>query len=241
MTSIMTACKQVMRGVKTHLQRKRHLQGLQGISDVRATFSNFDQIIENIRKAGTNSLSHFQNGYEFEGGLLLQQNPDEFAALCVYLSKQASSATYLEIGTASGGTCRFLSETIGFKQVYVIDDGKHPDACHQSENLPHVPNLKRFVGDSHSPAAAEFLRRHVMNPLDVILVDGDHSYRGAWLDVQLALTVSRPGTLLVFHDTVACSGVERAWLKSVREKLIRPIAEFIGDEMPLGIGVGEVL
>jgi hypothetical protein len=45
----------------------------------------------------------------------------------------------------------------------------------------------------------------------------------------------------VFHDTAACRGVELAWLRSVRKKLIRPLAEYVGDEVPLGIGLGEVL
>lgn len=109
----MTISKQIIRGVQISLQRRRYLRELQGLSDVRTTFLNFDEIVEKIRNSGTN--------------------------------------------------------------------------------------------------------------------------------VQFALSVSRPGTLLVFHDTVACSGVVLTWLRSVREKLIRPIAKYIGDAVPLGIGVGEVL
>jgi len=237
----MTTYKRVVRGVQRRLQRKLYLRGLQSISDVRASFPDFDQTVQNIRNVGTNSLLSFRNGYKLEGGLRLQQNPAEFAALCTYLRAHAPGAAYMEIGTASGGTCRFLNEMIGFSQVCIVDDGNHPDACYQADNLRDIPKLQHFVGDSHSPAAADFLHSHVTSPLDVIFVDGDHSYEGAWQDVQLALTVSRSGTILVFHDTVACRGVELTWLRSVREKLLRPIAEFIGDEAPLGIGVGEVL
>lgn len=178
MTSIMTTSKQGVRAVQVFVQRKCYLRGLRGISDENAGFLDFDQIVQNIRNAGTNSLSHFRNGYTFEGGLRLQQNPAEFAALCVYLRTHRPYATYLEIGAASGGTCRFLSEAVGFRHVYVIDDGKHADACYQADNLRHVPNLQRFVGDSHSPTAADFLLRHVIDPLDVVLVNGDHSYGG---------------------------------------------------------------
>jgi predicted O-methyltransferase YrrM len=241
MTSIMTTCKQAVRTAQTRVQRKHHLRGLRGIADIRAGSTGFDQTVEDIRNAGTNSLSHFRNGYAFEGGLRLQQNPAEFAALCTYLRASGPYATYLEIGAASGGTCRFLSGAVGFGQVYIIDDGQHPDARYQADNLRHVPNLRRFVGDSHSPEAVDFLRHYAIDPLDVILVDGDHSYGGAWLDAQLALKFSRPGTVLVFHDTVACRGVELVWLRCVREKLIRPLAEYVGPEVPLGIGVGEVL
>ena len=254
MKKVLTICKRPVRAVLMHVQRKRYMRRLhaylqrvsfpgrlQGISDVRAAFPDFDQTVQKIRNAGTNSLPHFRNGYQFEGGLRLQQNPAEFAALCAYLKTHGPCATYLEIGTAGGGTCRFLSEAVGFNKVYSIDDGTHPDACYQADNLRHVPNLQCFVGDSHSMAAQDFLQNCISEPVDIVLIDGDHSYCGVWQDVQLVLKVSRPGTLLVFHDTVACRGVEQAWLRSVREKLIRPLAEYVGDEAPLGIGVGEVL
>jgi predicted O-methyltransferase YrrM len=237
----MASLKQYARVALVRVKRKRWLRGVQGISDVRAAFPGFDETIADIRSAGTNCLSFFQNGYKFEGGLRLQQNPSEFAALCVYLRAHTRDATYLEIGAASGGTCRFLSNILGFREVYIIDDGRHADARYQADNLQHVPSLHRFVGDSHSAAAADFLRTHLNGPLDVAFIDGDHSYMGSWQDAQLAIRFSRPGTLLVFHDTVACQGVELTWLRCVREKLIRPLAEYVGAELPLGIGVGEVL
>jgi hypothetical protein len=109
----MTISKQTTQGVQISLQRRRYLRELQGLSDIRTTFLNFDEIVEKIRNSGTS--------------------------------------------------------------------------------------------------------------------------------VQFTLSVSRPGTLLVFHDTVVCIGVALTWLISVREKLIRPIAEYICDAVPLGIGVGEVL
>ena len=49
-----------------------------------------------------------------------------------------------------------------------------------------------------------------------------------------------PGTLIVVHDTRACAGVEIAWLRATWEGIITPLAEFIGDQKPLGIGVGRV-
>jgi predicted O-methyltransferase YrrM len=186
-------------------------------------------------------MSAFGNSYKFEGGLRLQQDPSEFTALCAYLRAHKRNATYLEIGAASGGTCRFLSNMVGFGEVYLIDDGQHAHAGYQAENLQHVPRLHRFVGNSHSAAAADFLRTHLNGPLDVVFIDGDHSYRGAWQDAQLARRFSRPGTLWAFHDTVACRGVEFTWLRCVREKLIRPLGEYVGTEAQCGIGLGEVL
>ena len=59
--------------------------------------------------------------------------------------------------------------------------------------------------------------------------------------MPVAKQVSRPGPLMLLHDTVACRGVELVWVQAVLEKLIRPLAEYVGDEVPLSIGAGEVL
>jgi predicted O-methyltransferase YrrM len=85
-----------------------------------------------------------------------------------------------------------------------------------------------------------FLDASLEGALDLILIDGDHGYDGVWQDFELALGKSRQGTLIVFHDTKACLGVEKVWLRAIRERLIRPVAEFVAEAMPLGIGVGSV-
>ena len=76
--------------------------------------------------------------------------------------------------------------------------------------------------------------------LDVAMIDGDHSYEGAWKDVELVLPHCRAGTLLIFHDTVACDEVRQVWRKCIFNRLIKPQAEYIGDKLPLGIGIGAV-
>jgi hypothetical protein len=47
--------------------------------------------------------------------------------------------------------------------------------------------------------------------------------------------------LLIFHDTVAAKGVEKIWVHCIRRKIIIPLAEFIGNNRPMGIGVGQIL
>jgi hypothetical protein len=59
--------------------------------------------------------------------------------------------------------------------------------------------------------------------------------------MPVAKHVSRLGPLMAFRGTVARRGVELIWVQAVLEKLIRPLAEYVGDEVPLGTGVGEVL
>lgn len=227
--------------IKTGLYRRALLGSVDTIQSVQQRQQSFGAVRDMIRQAGTDSLQHFANGYTFEGGLCLQQNPDEFAALCLFLKERRPYTNYMEIGSASGGACLVLSREVGFTNIFSLDDGQHPRAVEQQKHFGQIPGLKQFVGDSHSPAAAQFLQTQLPGKLDVAFIDGDHSYTGVWQDIELTLPFSRPGTLFVLHDTVACGGVEQAWLRCIREKRVKPLAEFIGAEKPLGIAVGAVI
>jgi len=207
------------------------------IEKVRARHPSFDGLTEEIRAAGTDSLSHFGNNYTHEGGLCLQQNPHEFAALCLALSESEPIRTYLEIGTASGGTCLFLYQRLHFERTFCMDDGGHPRAPLQDEHLARIPNCTRFIGDSHSTEARRFLDDALPDTIDVAFIDGDHTYDGVWEDIRLVHDYCRTGTLMLFHDIVACDGVQRAWHEAAEANFMAHQAEFVGKERPLGIGI----
>ena len=194
-----------------------------------------------MRGLGTDSVWIFGGDYRFEGGLRLQQRTAELAALLLYLRERRPRGAYLEIGTASGGTTRLIHEYLRPEQILSIDDGEHPNSHLQETNLVGIPNLLRHVGDSRAEAAREFIAANLSSPLAVALIDGDHSYAGIISDTRLALSFARPGTLLVFHDTVAVSDVRRHWEASVSAGAFVPVAQFVDDgPAALGIGVGEV-
>lgn len=226
---------------KAWLHRRRTFGAVESIAEVMGRHNDFDQLRARVRASGTDSLSHFGNGYTHEGGLFLQQNPDEFAALALFLRERGPHTNYMEIGSASGGACLFLSREVGFRRVLSLDDGQHPRAVAQSENFAQVPNFKQFLGDSHSEAARSFLEENVEGKLDVAFIDGDHSYEGVWQDIQLARPFCRRGALMILHDTIACEGVKRSWHQCAEEGILKPLAEFIGADKPLGIAVGETI
>ncbi|MCU1591869.1 MAG: O-methyltransferase-like protein [Frankiales bacterium] len=225
--------------VRDGIDRVVRLRGLDSVADV-ARSPDFPSLVEAVRAAGTDDIAHFGNGITLEGGLFLQQNPFEFAALCLWLRDRGPFTNYLEIGSASGGACLFLSEHVGFARPISIDDGNHPRASEQDRLLGQVPGLLRFRGDSHSPQARQFLVDNVEGKLDLAFVDGDHSYDGVMQDIALTLEFCRPGTLMVLHDITACEDVRRAWRDSVRRGVLKPLAELIGVERPLGIAIGAV-
>jgi predicted O-methyltransferase YrrM len=220
--------------------RRIYLPRVDTIPDIRSRNPGFSAVRDAIRKAGTDSLSHFGNGYESEGGLSLQQNPDEFAALCAFLEERRPHRRYVEIGSASGGACVFLYRRLSFDQVVSLDDGGHPRAPEQRENFAQIPGIRQYVGDSHAPAAVSYLENELSGPIDVAFVDGDHSYAGVMQDIDLVRRFCRPGSLVILHDTVATPGVEKAWLKCARSDLFKPLAEYVGNERPLGIGIAEI-
>ncbi len=197
-------------------------------------------MIQKVREAGTDSLSHFGNGYTHEGGLYLQQNPEEFAQLALLLKdryRTGQEATYLEIGSASGGAAFFLACEASFENFVSIDDGKHPRAPSQDYFLP--VQTVTFRGNSHTVEAAAFL--DIQPRPSVAFIDGDHSYEGVTQDINMVLPRCEPGALIILHDTVACSGVKQAWEELLASGRARRVAEFIGAERPLGIGVAEVV
>jgi predicted O-methyltransferase YrrM len=235
-----SAARRAFAELMERVYRRRYLAGVDRIPDIRNRNADFETIREAIRQAGTDSLSHFGNDYAFEGGLSLQQNPDEFAALCAFLGERGPHRTYVEIGSASGGACLFLYRRLRFDNVVSIDDGSHPRAAEQSENFAEISGIRRYLGDSHAESAATYLENELNDPIDVAFVDGDHSYAGVTQDIDLVRRFCRPGSLLVLHDTVAVPDVRRAWAECVKSEFFKPVAEYVGTNIPLGIGIVEV-
>lgn len=241
MTPLLTKMRDKIERHRLNLLRQIYARNLDTIACVKQRNRDFELLRDTIRASGTNSLGFFCNAYTHEGGLRLQQNPDEFAALSVYLQEHRPFSNYIEIGSASGGCCLFLSKQVGFGRIIVIDDGNHPDAGFQAENLSKISNLSKFVGDSHSEETRKFIDGcAIQGALDVAFIDGDHSFAGVWKDISVVLEYSHPGTFIILHDTIACIDVARAWLRCVRKGLLKPVAEYIGDQCPLGIAIGRV-
>ena len=144
------------------------------------------------------------------GGLLRPlQDPVELER---FLRRAASvhARTVVEIGTARGGT------------LFLLSCVAEPDARIVSIDLPAGPfgggyppwkgliyrhladarqSLRLIRGDSHKPEtfrrAAEALEGR---EVDLLFIDGDHSYEGAKTDFLKYRSLVRPGGLVVFHD-----------------------------------------
>ncbi|MGE3779440.1 MAG: class I SAM-dependent methyltransferase [Pirellulaceae bacterium] len=173
----------------------------------------------------------------------------EFEAM-VTLVQQAAPARIMEIGTAKGATllcwCRIAST-----QVISVDleGGIHGGGYPTIKQLlyreftcgrPGV-RLDLFQDNSQVKATRQKVESVLGGEkLDVLFIDGDHSYTGVKTDFDLWSPLVRAGGLILFHDilphtNVAHCEVDRLW-NELRQH--HRHTEFIHDSMQGWAGIG---
>jgi GT2 family glycosyltransferase/predicted O-methyltransferase YrrM len=109
-----------------------------------------------------------------------------------------------EIGTASGGTAFLLSRCAPPRsRLVTLDIGTRAG---QPEALSILAGSDRaiisLIADSHRAETAKQFGQAAGGALDVLLIDGDHSYEGVSQDFERYRKLVRPGGLIAFHDIV---------------------------------------
>lgn len=106
----------------------------------------------------------------------------------------------LEIGTANGGTAMFWANMVGKDgEVYTVDIGSVEKCYRQTEFEKQIVEL---VGDSHEKSFQQEIINAVKDPVDMLFIDGDHSYEGVKDDFNSFYTLVRENGFIVFHDIV---------------------------------------
>jgi cephalosporin hydroxylase len=151
----------------------------------------------------------------FGTGLHIFQYPNQFARYMVWLAEHAKhSKTYVEIGSRWGGTfivtCEWLRRLgAPLKTAIAIDPiGETPMVQSYGEHLVRQGIKYEFIKDySTSHAVRSLFTKH--NP-DFVLIDGDHSMRGALADHML---VRDSAEIIVHHDisSDACPDTTALW------------------------------
>jgi len=128
-----------------------------------------------------------------------QQKPDELADFLGLLADRQPKVI-LEIGSCAGGTLWAWSHLSA--HVIGVDDRATAPAL-------TVPlGVHAIVGDSHQgQTVGRVLSRleelGVSDALvDVLFIDGDHSYGGVRRDYELWSPLVRPGGIIAFHDVL---------------------------------------
>ncbi len=149
------------------------------------------------------------------GRPLAIQKPGELAWL-VELVRQAEPLVIVEIGVDQGGTFTALSEAAPLADMFGIDIG---GGNWSSDGVRPFADPRVISGDSHDAATRdELVSRLAGRTIDVLFIDGDHSYEGVKQDYGMYSPLV--DGIVVFHDIVQhthrgdppCE-VDRYWLE----------------------------
>jgi predicted O-methyltransferase YrrM len=153
-----------------------------------------------------------------------------------------------EIGTAGGGTLYLLTRVADPHAVIVWVDLAVPWFAAQARSrlARDGQRVEGVVGDSHDPSTRTRVEQLLGGePLDVLFIDGDHSYEGVSTDFELYRPLVRPGGIVAFHDinpdddaAHAVSGdVPRFWTELTRSFRTE---ELVASSQADGYGIGIV-
>jgi predicted O-methyltransferase YrrM len=125
-------------------------------------------------------------------------------------ASQIKPQTVLEIGTARGGTLFLLSiiaapnaELISIDLPAGLYGGGYPawKGNLYRRLMGEGQRLRLIRGNSHDPRTLEKVQKLLAGrPVDLLFIDGDHSYDGAKCDFLQYRAMVRPGGLIAFHD-----------------------------------------
>jgi predicted O-methyltransferase YrrM len=135
------------------------------------------------------------------------QNESEILELLSHIDCLDRKRSFLEIGTQYGGTYDLLTRLFDKKCISLdLPYGKSGGAGRFVR-----ANVKRqflglnkcyFVdGDSHDEDSLNKVREFLgQDPLDLLFIDGDHSFEGTKKDYEIYSPLVRKGGLVIFHD-----------------------------------------
>jgi predicted O-methyltransferase YrrM len=183
----------------------------------------------------------------FPGGIA--QIPSEIGGFIDYASA-LSPKLALEIGSASSGNAYLLAQTLPTLRSLICLDLHVRNRSHLRALTRENIALHLIDGVSQRPDIVEKVRMALSGrSLDVLFIDGDHSFSGVFLDFFLYRELVRPGGLIAFHDIVPDGrlryGEQRrgAYVGEVpavwgRLKQYYSTVEFVEDPSQDGLGIG---
>lgn len=164
---------------------------------------------------------------------VILQNREELILFCEWLQQEGISS-YLEIGVWTGRLLSFLAEHFCFKPFAACD------LLHATRlGLPmHIPPQTQFFTGSSQELMYHRWRQQVGH-IDVVMIDGDHAYKGVKRDFEINRRFSH--RYLVFHDIAnpLVPGPGQLWreLKGNKIEIICPNPALDNPQATMGIGI----
>lgn len=200
--------------------------------------TDLENILPTLGMNGENLNEMPKHLSEYYGkGLHFWQYPNQFNKYLKQLSKYDINS-YLEVGCRWGGTFVITSEIL--KSMKSSVKTAACDLIPMSGVLVEYANLSDFKYIQKS--SFDLTREDVGGDMDLILIDGDHSYEGVKKDFEVCMQFNPK--FVVFHDIVSdvCPGVVSFWNeiknKYTSYEFIDQYADVSGNF--LGIGLIEI-
>jgi len=126
------------------------------------------------------------------------QRQDELAAV-VGVVAEIEPQVIVEIGCDAGGTLFCWRQVCDTVFGITLEDNSWPTGGQSYLLDTHSATVLR--GDSHDPASKAWLQGQLAGrPVDVLHIDGDHSYDGVNADYETYAPFVRDGGLVLVHD-----------------------------------------
>ena len=208
------------------------------------------------RDVGANAPGNYKGAVVKPDGYFLQQMPEEYARWLTLLQKvyPSKGRCYFEIGVASGGSIRLVTEGLSHLKFVGMDLPSHGNErllrltswlSEKAAGLDPFPAPIMFFGSSHSKEARQWLDKQMgrgQASLFATMLDGDHREEGVYEDFGLVEPYCTVDTYVGVHDVVAPhvkGGVQRAIDRVVKEGRFEQVGyvEQEGEDHPCGLAV----
>jgi predicted O-methyltransferase YrrM len=165
-----------------------------------------DEIKMQILDLGSDEINAFRG--KFEGGIHLQQIPEEITDLVIFLqSHKPVVNNYLEVGAAGGGNCFVLNKYLKINNNVIVDNNLHSKYIYRKDILKDLL-VTEVIGNSQSDKIIDEVKSLNLS-FDIIFIDADHSYEGVTKDTHNYEQFLTKEGILIYHDSVECEGVRR--------------------------------
>jgi cephalosporin hydroxylase len=194
--------------------------------------------IKEVEAMGSDSQLVF--GGTFEGGIHLQQLPDEIVpCLNDILKSNKQILSILEIGAAAGGSTYLFNHVFKPKTIVIIDDNKHPKHIFRTAIIKKIQGkVKEYIGSSQTTEAISFIKDLKMK-FDIIIVDGGHSFFEVMTDVENYKPFLEERGYLFLHDIEVFDYVKRIFEQLKNSGKYKTAKTYISKthQNPCGIGL----
>jgi predicted O-methyltransferase YrrM len=163
-----------------------------------------DDIVATSNKAFDNFPFRF-----FGWHIRTQQVPEEFIKLLGIIAKRQPKVI-LEIGTASGGTLFAFAKVASPNAIIISVDLPEGEfgGSYYPYRIPYYKSFAKFKqkiklirADSHSKSTLDKVKKILSErQLDLLFIDGDHTYEGVRKDFEMYSGLVKKGGLIAFHD-----------------------------------------